>query len=73
MGTSELERRHFARSDSRCALSEEIELPDNLTQPRGIGFVARAKVDSDHASDSVARRSRASFANLLMLKEEERC
>jgi hypothetical protein len=34
------------------------ELPPNMPEPTGQGFVIRAKVDADHASDSVTRRSR---------------
>jgi hypothetical protein len=36
-------------------------LPPNMPQPRGHGFVMRAKVDADHASDTVTRRSRTGF------------
>jgi hypothetical protein len=32
-----------------------------MPEPRGQGFVIRAKVDADHASDSVTRRSRTGF------------
>ena len=34
------------------------ELPPNMLEPRGMGFTIVAKVDADHASDSVTRRSR---------------
>ena len=37
------------------------ELPPNMPEPRGIGFVIRAKVDADHASDTTTRRSRSGF------------
>jgi hypothetical protein len=37
------------------------ELPPNMPEPRGQGFVIRAKEDADHASDSVTRRSRTGF------------
>ena len=37
------------------------ELPPNMPEPRGIGFIMRAKVDADHASDTVSRRSRTGF------------
>ena len=37
------------------------ELPPNMPEPRGMGFVIRAKVDADHASDTVTRRSRTGF------------
>ena len=31
------------------------EFPANMTEPRGHGFIMRAKVDADHASDTVSR------------------
>ena len=34
------------------------ELPPIMPQPRGLGFVMRAKVDADHAGDIVTRKSR---------------
>jgi hypothetical protein len=37
------------------------ELPGNMPEPRGFGFVMRAKVDADHASDTISRRSRTGF------------
>jgi hypothetical protein len=37
------------------------ELPPNMPDPRGRGLVLSAKVDADHASDSVTRRSRTGF------------
>ena len=41
--------------------STKEELPPNMPEPRGLGFVIRAKVDADHASDTVSRRSRTGF------------
>ena len=37
------------------------ELPPNMPEPSGLGFTLRAKVDADHASDTVTRRSRTGF------------
>jgi hypothetical protein len=37
------------------------ELPPNMPELRGQGFVTRAKMDADHASDSVTGRSRTCF------------
>jgi hypothetical protein len=37
------------------------ELPPNMPLPRGQGFIMRAKVDADHAADTVTRRSRTGF------------
>ena len=36
-------------------------MPPNMPEPRGLGFTIRAKVDADHAADSVTRRSRTGF------------
>ena len=36
-------------------------MPPNMPEPRGLGFTIRAKVDTDHAADSVTRRSRIGF------------
>ena len=41
------------------------ELPDNMLEPRGLGFWIRAKVDADHATDTVTRRSRTGFLVFL--------
>ena len=41
------------------------EIPPNAPKPRGIGFTMRAFVDSDHAGDSVTRRSRTGFIVFL--------
>jgi hypothetical protein len=42
-------------------LQGKKELPTNMPEPRGQGFVISAKVDADHASDTVTRRSRTGF------------
>jgi hypothetical protein len=42
-------------------LQGKEELPPNMPQPRGLGFIMSAKVDADHASDTVTRRSRTGF------------
>ena len=36
-------------------------MPTNMPEPRGTGFTIRAKVDADHAGDTVTRRSRTGF------------
>ena len=36
-------------------------LPSNIREPRGCGFTISAKVDADHASDTITRRSRTGF------------
>ena len=40
---------------------QKEDLPPNMPTPRGIGFTMRAFVDSDHAGDSITRRSRTGF------------
>jgi hypothetical protein len=42
-------------------LQGDEELPPNMPQPRGLGFTMSAKVDADHAADTVTRRSRTGF------------
>ena len=37
------------------------EYPPRMPEPRGQGFVMSAKVDADHAGDTVTRRSRTGF------------
>lgn len=41
------------------------ELPPKIPKARGFGFTIRAKVDADHASDTVTRRSRTGFLVFL--------
>jgi hypothetical protein len=53
------------------------ELRPNIPEPKGQGFVIRAKVDADHASDSVTRRSRPcvdqQLSGLLLEQEANFC
>ena len=37
------------------------EIPPNMPELRGQGFIMRAKVDADHASDTITRHSRMGF------------
>ena len=37
------------------------EVPPNMPEPRGLGFIMHAKVDADHTSDTVTRHSRMGF------------
>ena len=57
---SKFQRKDWASSEFLHFKGKE-ELPTNMPEPRGLGFVVRAKVDSDHTSDTVTRRSRTSF------------
>ena len=41
------------------------ELPPNMPEPRGVGFTMRAKVDADHAADTMTRWSRTGFLVFL--------
>jgi hypothetical protein len=43
-------------------LQGDEELPPNMPQPRGLGFIMMStKVNADHASDTVTRQSRTGF------------
>ena len=37
------------------------EMPPNMPEPRGLCFTITAKVDADHAADTITRRSRTGF------------
>ena len=43
------------------------ELPPNMPQPRGLGFIMSVKVDSHHASDTVTRQSKSDLPVQLNL------
>ena len=58
--TAKFERRDWTSSEFGHIEGKE-ELPKNAPPPRGLGFVQRAKVDADHAGDTVTRRSRTGF------------
>jgi hypothetical protein len=60
----EFKVRDWATSEFGHIQGQE-ELPPNAPQPRGFGFVMRARVDADHASDTVSRRSRTGFVVYL--------
>jgi hypothetical protein len=57
---SEFEQKDWTSSEFGHVHGKE-ELPPNMPEPRGTGFVIRAKVDADHAADTVTRRSRTGF------------
>ena len=54
---------HFEKQDWKNTVygEGEEELPPNARTPRGYGFKIKAYVDSDHAGDSITRRSRSGF------------
>ena len=53
----DFEKRDWTSSEFGHVEDKE-ELPPNMPEPRGMGFTIVAKVDADHASDTVTRRSR---------------
>jgi hypothetical protein len=57
---SSFERKDWTSSEFGHIDGQE-ELPPNMPTPRGQGFIMRAKVDADHAADTVTRRSRTGF------------
>jgi hypothetical protein len=56
---ADFERQDWTSSDFGHAQKEE--LPGNMPEPRGFGFVMRARVDVDHAADTITCRSRTGF------------
>jgi hypothetical protein len=56
---SQFEKQDWTSSEFGHVQKEE--LPGNMPEPRGLGFIMRAKVDADHAADTVTRRSRTGF------------
>ena len=48
---SKYERKDWTSSEFGHIEGQE-ELPKNMPEPNGLGFVLRAKVDADHASDT---------------------
>ena len=57
---SEFELQDWTSSEFGHVQGKE-ELPPNMPQPCGLGFVIQAKADANHASDSVTQQSRTSF------------
>ena len=53
------DKKDWASSEFGSELSEQ--LPPNMPEPRGMGFVMSACVDADHAADTTTRRSRTGF------------
>ena len=54
------EQRDWTSSEFGTVQGKE-EIPSNISEPRGLGFIMRVKVDADHASDTITRRSRMGF------------
>ena len=57
---NDFERRDWTSSEFGHVEGEE-ECPANMPEQTGHGFITRAKVDADHASDTVSRQSRTGF------------
>ena len=57
---NDFERRDWASSEFGHVQGKE-EFPAKMPEPRGHGFIMRAKVDADHASDTDSRRSQTGF------------
>lgn len=61
----EIDAHAFERQDWSTSayghLGEKEVTPPNMPEPRGNGVIMRAKVDADHATDVVTRRSRTGF------------
>ena len=64
----EIDRSLFVRQDWAATVygdSSKEELPANMPESRGQGFIMSAYVDSDHADDVATRRSRTGFLVFL--------
>ena len=57
---SKYQRRDWTSSEFGH-LQAKRTIPPNMPEPRGLGFTVRAKVDADHAADTVTRRSQTGF------------
>eukprot|EP00957_Ditylum_brightwellii_P126025 9607733-Ditylum_brightwellii.AAC.1 len=51
------EQRDWALNEFGHVQGKE-EILNNMPESRGIGFVMRAKINADHAGDTIARQSR---------------
>jgi hypothetical protein len=61
---ADFERKDWTSSEFGHVSSKE-EKPANMPQPRGFGFTIQAKVDANHAADTVTGRSRTGFLVFL--------
>ena len=57
------EKEDWTSSEFGSDMKEEI--PANMPEPRGMGFIMHANVDADHAADTTTRRSRTGFLVFL--------
>ena len=63
---TQFERRDWTSSKFEHVDGEE-EPSLNMLEPCGMGFTMRDKVNADHVSDTVTRRSRTGFSGLSKL------
>ena len=56
---NDFQKHDWASSEFGSELKEEM--PANMPQPRGMGFVTKTHVDADHTMDTATRRSRSGF------------
>ena len=56
---NQFERQDWWHNVYGDSLSED--LPPNMPEPRGLGFVLSTYIDSDHAGNTITRRSRTGF------------
>ena len=63
----DIDYNQFPREDWSAAAYGECKepIPKNMPIPRGVPFTIRAFVDSDHAGDTVTRRSRTGYIIFL--------
>ena len=61
----EINKSDFERKDCTASefghIKDQEAKPSNRTEARGMGFTMRAKVDRDHAGDSITRRSKTGY------------
>ena len=62
---SEYELKYWTSSDFGHVQGQQV-LCHNMIEPRGLGLAMRSKVDAEHSSDILTRRSRTGF--LVWLK-----
>ena len=57
---SKYQRRDWTLSEFSY-LQGKQQIPPNMPEPQGLGFIIRAKVDTDYATDTMTRRLRTGF------------
>ena len=62
---SDFERKDWTSTEFGHVCEDGEDPPPNQPQPCGMVFTMRAKVDADHAGDTITRRSRTGFLVFL--------